>query len=114
MAQAHQLIPDLLAFRLQLHGIGEWLPATAATEAEMLAEGLEPVRGRGNCTDGIALHVILLLFEDLYVHHVSRNGEFHKEHHPVDVGDGLSFGRHPFDEDILQDKGFLFLRHLVL
>ena len=79
----------------------------------MRAEGLEPVRGGCNRADGVALHIILFLFEDLYVHHVAGNGELHEQHHPVDMGDGLSFGRHTLDEDVLQDKGFLLLRHLT-
>ena len=102
MADPDQLVIHLLPLRFELHFVGQGLPAAAAAHAEMLAERLEPVRGRLHHPGDEALHVVLLFLVDLNVHDVAGHGEIDKHHHPVHMGEGFALGRDGFDGDVLQ------------
>ena len=74
---SNQLIYNLLLFVLQLHGVGECLPFTAAASAKMAAERI--VRcGGGYQAGDISLHIASSDSGDLYIHHISGNCLRHK------------------------------------
>ena len=111
MPDPDQLVPDLLLFRLELEFIGKGLPAAAATDAEMLAEGLQPLRGRLDDPADEAFHVILFLFVYLDVDDVARNSELHENDGSLEMGEGFSFRGNGFNLYVFQDEVDLFLRH---
>ena len=111
MPDAHQLVLDLLTLGLELHRIGERLPAASPTDSEMRTEGFQAVRGRGDESFDPTFHVILLLFENPDVHHVARNGKIHEHHHAVHMGEGFSFGRYGFNAYVLQQEVYASSRH---
>ena len=112
VADAGELIDDLLLLESDLHRIGQRLPGAAAAVLEMRAEGLEPVRGRGFHPGDVALGVAAAHFVDLHVHHVARDALPDKDDFSVHVGQAVAFGRSGLDGDIFQ-VGFCLSRHFL-
>ena len=112
MADAHQLVIDLLLLRLQLHFVWKRLPFTSSTYAEMFAERLQTVLRRLYHTEDETFHIVLLLFCHLHIYDVSRHSELYEKYCSVYPCQCLSFCCHRLDGDILQNDILLFPCHI--
>ena len=112
MANPHQLVFYLLAFGLQLHFVGQRLPAAASTDAEMLAEGLQAVGGGLHNAFDEAFHIVFLFLVYLDVHDVSGNGEVYEHNHAVYVRERFALGCNGFNLNVLKEEvDFLLSGH---
>ena len=104
VAEADQLVFDLPAFRLQLHLVGNRLPAASAADTEVLAEGLQPPGRRLDHFFDETFHVVALLALDTDVHAVAGYSERHEHDHPVVMCDGFAFGSTVFNDHVLEEQ----------
>ena len=107
LADARQLVADLIGLEAQLLPVGQVLPLAAAADAEMLAERLGPQGRFLHIADHEALHEAAAFGADLHVDHVARNGQRNEDHHVVPAAHGLALGREgryfkPLDEGIVR------------
>ena len=102
MADAHELVVDLLLLGLKLHLVWKRLPFASAAHTEVLAERLQTMLGRFYHTKNETFHIVLLLFGHLDVNYVSRYRELNEQYRTVDPCQCLSFCRHGFNGDVLQ------------
>lgn len=79
LADARQLVIDLLLLERQLLGVGECLPFASSTDAEVLALGRDALRRGGDEPHYLALGVGVLLAAQLNVNDVARDAERHKD-----------------------------------
>ena len=91
VAEAFEVVAHLALLGFELRGIVEDLPFASATDAEMGAAGLDTGLGIVVEADGASFGVALFLFEQLDVHHISRDDEGYKHNKAVDFGNGLTF-----------------------
>ena len=83
MSCARELVEDLPLLGLQLHAIGEQLPAAASADTEMFAEWLQPV-GRGlHQAHYATFEVVLFLYRNPDVDDISRHGVFYEHDLPL-------------------------------
>ena len=112
VADADELVIDLPAFRLELGGIRQGLPAAAAADAEMAAERLQAVLGRLFQAHDAAFHIILFLLADLDVDKVAGNSKLREDDGSVRrVAQGFAFGGDGFDPDVFQQQVGFLARH---
>lgn len=90
MADTNKLVINLLRFCIQLHLVRQWLPFTAATGTEVLAERFKPVRRRLHNLCNITFHVAVLFYGH-DIHNISRDCKLHKEDHSVYMCDCFAF-----------------------
>ena len=102
MTDARQLVKDLLLLHAQLFLIGYLLPLTAATYAEVPAEGFDTLVAVLVIPDDLRLHERMFLAANLQVHHVARHRPGNEYHHVIDAGYRLSLGSIVGDEDVFQ------------
>ena len=102
VADAFQLVHDLLLLGIELHLIGENLPFAAAAFAVVLANRLQPVGRRSHQSLYISLHKALARLAHLHVHHVARHRKRHEQHLAVDVGKTVALRRYGFDKDVFK------------
>ena len=101
MADAHQLIVDLLLLCLELHFIWERLPFAASTDTEMSAERLQTMFRRLYHAEDETFHIIFLLLCDFDVNNVAWYGELYEQYSSVNSCESLAFGSDCFDHDVL-------------
>ena len=102
VSDAGQLVHDLLLLEGDLAVVGECLPGTAATDAEVPAEWRKAERGRGYHLHDEPLGIAAADLVDLYVHYISGDCLFHENDFAVDMGQAVSFGRGRLDRDVFQ------------
>ena len=99
MADADELVLDLLALGLQLPLIRQRLPAATAADAEMLAKGRQTLGGWLHDPLDAAFHVILFLLEDADVDDIAGHGEIDENDDAFVMGQGFAFGGDGLDRD---------------
>ena len=104
LADAVQLVVDLLLLELQLLLVGQVLPLAAAADAEVLAEGYRAYLTIFYKAHHLALGKGVLLATNLYVAHVARHAEGYKYHQVVPVEQALAFGCHSLYCNALQKR----------
>jgi len=75
LADAGELVEDLLLLELQLLGVGQVLPLAASADTEMFAEGGRAYITIFNKADDLTFGKGMFLAPDLDVAHVTRNTE---------------------------------------
>jgi hypothetical protein len=104
---------DLLLFVLQLQGVGQHLPAAAATNAEMSAKGLYPVGGILPKGSDKTFGPVFFVFRQLQVYDIAGDGIFNEDDFTVDPGQGLAFSGIMFNQYIGQCDVLIFFSHGV-
>ena len=83
MSYARELVEDLPLLGLQLHTVGEQLPAAASADTEMFAERLQPV-GRGlHQAHYATFEVVLFLHRNPDIDDIPRHGVFYEHDLPL-------------------------------
>ena len=115
MAYTDQLVVHLAALGFQLERVGERLPFATPTNAEMAAEGFQPVgRWLFKCCD-YAFEVVLLFLVNPYVHHVTGYCEGHENHLRIrGMGNRFSLCRNRFYRYVFQKDICLLPGHFPI
>ena len=101
LADAGEVIDDLLLFVLELFGIGQDLPLASAAHPEMLASRLTADFARFYDAQHFRLHEGVLLLGDLQIDDIARHAVRHKGDDVVDAHQGFAFGGHTGDLYVL-------------
>ena len=102
LADACQLVEDLLLLHAQLFLVGYLLPLAAAAHPEMAAEGLRAYLTIYMVFHHLCLHERVLLAPHLQVNDIAGYSPRHKDHHIVHSRHGFSLGSIVGDGDVLQ------------
>ena len=92
LADACQLVKDLLLLHAQLFVVGNLLPLATAAHAEVLAERLGAHLAVFMKTDDFCFHERVLLTANLQVDDIARHSPRYKHHHLVNACHRFSFG----------------------
>jgi hypothetical protein len=106
-------VHDLLLFVLQLQGIGQHLPAAAATNAEMSAKGFDPVGGILTKGGDKTFGPVFFVFRQLQVYDIAGDGILNEDDLTVHPGQGLAFRGIMLNQDIGQCDVLIFFSHGV-
>ena len=102
MADARQLVIDLLLLGLQLLLVGQGLPFAAATDAEVGTHRLRPdVTLLDKSLDG-SLTIAAPLLAHAQVHDVARDDKGDEDHHLAHMGDAFTLGGNGLYGDVFQ------------
>ena len=91
LADACQLVINLLLFHLELLSVRQLLPFATATHTEVLAEGLRAYLTIFMVTDYLGFHERVLFATYLQVDDIARYSPRHKDYHVVDPSQRLAF-----------------------
>ncbi len=103
LSDTRQLVEDLLLLELQLLFIGQVLPLTTATDAEVLTKGYRAYLTIFYKAHHLALGKGVLLTTDLNVADVARDTERHKDDQLVPMEKTLAFSGHSLYHNTLKE-----------
>ena len=103
LADAAQLVVDLLLLRLQLFGVRQVLPFASAADAEMRTHRFFAYRAPADETDDRSFTVSAFLPAHLQVYNIPWDDKGNEDDLVINMGNALPFGCHSFYRDVFKN-----------
>ena len=104
MSEASKIVDYLFLFVADLLVVREDLPFATTASAIVFALGIAAFFAIRVEFDDATFHIVFLLFEDLEVDNIARDGILSENDHIVDLSNGFAFGSDIGDSNFVENR----------